>query len=837
MNETESLENILAQLTIEEKIHLTSGIDNWHTYPIPRLNLPKLRCTDGPNGVRGTKTFNGTSAACFPCGTGMASTFNKTLLYETGKLMAIEAKHKSAHIILGPTTNMLRGPLGGRGFESFGEDPYLSGIASCNIINGIQSENVAATIKHFVCNDLEHERKASDSILTERNLREIYLEPFRLAVKYSNPLCFMTSYTKVNGDRASQSKKLLEDILRKEWGWKGVIMSDWHGLYTSKTALENGLDLEMPGPTYYRSLKAVKHMVDSKELNIRHLDDRARNLLRLIKYGAASGIPENGPEDELNNTKSTSRLLRQIAAESIVLLKNDNILPLHKHEKIAVIGPNAKIAAFSGGGSAFLSPYYTTTPFDSIQAKLGYIPLYSVGAYGFQVLPSLASQMINPVTGNVGYNMKFYNEPIGTLNRGKFDELNLSLFYIFLQDYQHSSIVDDLYYVDIEGDFTAESSGLYTFGCTVLGTALLFVDGKLVVDNKTHQRKGTSFFNSGSEEKTNDVYLEAGKTYRVRIEFGSRPTFSAPDATVVDFGGGGGIYFGAAKKIDADKEIENAVVIAKSVDKVVLCIGLSHEWESEGSDRSDMDLPGRTNDLVRAILDANPKTVIVNQSGTPVEFPWLDKAKCLVQAWYGGNEGGNALADVLFGDINPSGRLSMTFPLTLQDNPTLLNFKTERGRVLYGEDIFMGYRYYEKVQKQVAFPFGFGLSYTDFEYTDGQVEVDEENDKLYVQVTIANIGDLDGAEVVQVYTSQKNPKTIHPIKELKGFAKVFIKAKKSSHVRLELSLKDSLSFFDEYFDKWNLENGKYDVMIAKSSDDVVITKEIEIVTSKLWTGL
>ncbi|CAH6722521.1 putative probable beta-glucosidase I [[Candida] jaroonii] len=833
-------EEILRQLTTEEKISLLCGYDNWHTYPIDRFDLPKVRFTDGPNGVRGTKAFNGSSAACFPCGTAMGSTFNKTLLIEAGQLMAIESKHKGAHVILGPTCNMQRGPLGGRGFESFSEDPYLSGLSSSSIIRGMQQENIAATIKHFVCNDLEHERKASDSILTERNLREIYLEPFRLAVKYSNPKCFMTSYTKVNGDRASQSKKLLKDILRDEWGWDGVVMSDWHGLYTAKTALENGLDLEMPGPTYYRQVKSIKHMVDSRELNVQDLDDRARNIINLIEYSKSAGIPEDKLEDELNNTEKTSETLRRIASESIVLLKNeDNILPLKREEKIAIIGPNAKICTFSGGGSAFLRPYYVTSPYESIVSKLSYVPDYSVGCYGFKTLPSLATQLINPVTGKKGYNMKFFLHPAeyGPVEtREQFDELNLDQFYIFLQDYRHPKIKNDLYFIDIEGIFVPDETGEYIFGCTVLGTALLYVDNKLLVDNKTHQKKGTSFFNSGSVEVSNTIYLEKDAKYKIRLEFGSRPTFSAPDATVVDFGGGGGINFGAIKKIDPDEEIEKAVKIAKNNDKVVLSIGLTHEWETEGSDRPNMELPLLTNKLVSSVLKANSNTVIVNQSGTPVEFPWLEDSKCLVQAWYGGNEAGNAIADVLFGDYNPSGRLPLTFPKKLKDNPTYLNFKTERGRVLYGEDIFMGYRYYEKMEKEVAFPFGHGLSYTSFEHNNLEISIDENKDLLKVNVDIKNVGNLDGSEVIQLYISHDSS-TIRPVKELKGYQKIHLLVGKSKNIEFTLSLKDSTSFFDECFDKWHMEEGDYKVLIGKSSENIQLVDIFTIKRSKLWLGL
>lgn len=289
--------------------------------------------------------------------------------------------------------------------------------------------------------------------------------------------------------------------------------------------------------------------------------------------------------------------------------------------------------------------------------------------------------------------------------------------------------------------------------------------------------------------------------------------------------------------IDAKEEITNAAELAKSVDKVVLSIGLSQEWESEGYDRKNMELPLKTNDLVEAVLEANPNTVVVNQSGTPVEFPWLDKSKCLVQAWYGGNESGNGIADVLFGDVNPSGKLSLTFPLKNIDNPAYLNFKTERGRVLYGEDIFMGYRYYEKLQRKVAFPFGYGLSYTTFDYSNLKIDVDEETDTITASVDVKNSGKIDGQETVQLYISHKDSKTIQTVKELKGFEKVAIKAGKSITVNFKLSLKDSASFFDEYFNEWSLEAGQYEVLIGKSSDDIEVIQPFEVKEAKLWSGL
>lgn len=396
------IEQVLSQLTLHEKISLLSGIDFWHTFPVRRLGIPSLRFSDGPNGVRGTKFFNGVPSACFPCGTALASTFDKQLLLDIGKLMGEEAIHKSAHVVLGPTTNMQRGPLGGRGFESFSEDPYLAGMASASIIKGIQDKKVAATIKHFVANDLEDQRNSSNSIITERALREIYLEPFRIAVKLSNPMAVMTGYNRLNGEHVSQSERLLQGILRDEWKWDGTIMSDWFGTYSTREALVNGLDIEMPGPTRFRNTDPVSYSVNTKELHSKVIDERARNVLKLIKYTKILNLPENGPESDLNNNPQTQKLLKGVAADSIVLLKNEDVLPLNKNSSVAVIGPNAKYAAYCGGGSAALRPYYSVTPFEGIAKKIETTPKYAQGAIGVKSLQGLAENLVNPITGKRG---------------------------------------------------------------------------------------------------------------------------------------------------------------------------------------------------------------------------------------------------------------------------------------------------------------------------------------------------------------------------------------------------------------------------------------------------
>ncbi|EMG49875.1 bglI Probable beta-glucosidase I [Candida maltosa Xu316] len=839
MSSTFDIDSVLSQLTLDEKIALVAGIDFWHTAPIPRLNIPSLRFSDGPNGVRGTRFFNSVPSACFPCGTALASTFDTELLNEAGQLMGQEAKFKSAHVLLGPTMNIQRGPLGGRGFESFSEDPYLTGKAATGIVTGIESQGVASTPKHFVCNDLEHERNSSDSTLTERALREIYLEPFRILLHDVDAKALMTSYNKVNGVHASQNEKLLKGVLRDEWNWDGTTMSDWFGTFNSYESLKNGLDIEMPGPSVFRTVGEVGHMVKTKELHVKHLDERVKSVLKLIKFAKDSGIPENGPESTDNNTPETRALLRKLAQDSIVLLKNDDdFLPLKKEatKSVAVIGPNAKIPAYCGGGSASLRAYYTTTPFDSISEKLSTPPKYTVGAYAHKYLPGLGQQVINPKTGKSGYSMKFYNEPSTASKRtliDEYDEIDGSSFH--LVDYYNDKVIDGLYYIDFLSEFTPTETAIYEFGLTVVGSAQLFVDGKLVVDNKTKQTKGDSFFNCGTIEERGQIELTKGKTYTITVEFGSAPTYTLGNSGAEYFGGG--INLGLAKVIDPEQEILNAVELAKSVDTVILSIGLNQEWESESYDRPHMRLEGYQNKLIEAVLAANPNTVIVNQSGTPVEFPWLDKAKALIHCWFGGNEAGNGIADVLFGDAVPSGKLSLTFPVKNEDNPTFLNFRTERGRVLYGEDIFVGYRYYEKLGREVAFPFGYGLSYTKFAIDDLKVDIDEKEENVKVSVVVKNTGSVEGAEVVQVYTGKEETDVIRPVKELKGFEKVKLQPGESKKVELVLPVKYSVSFFDEYANEWSVQSGDYKVYVGNSSDNTPLTDTFTVQKEYFWTGI
>ncbi|PYH99014.1 beta-glucosidase J [Aspergillus ellipticus CBS 707.79] len=833
------VEKTIEELTLGEKVALTAGVDFWHTAAVDRLNIPALRMSDGPNGVRGTRFFNGIPAACFPCATALGATWNTDLLHEVGQLMGEESIAKGSHIILGPTINIQRSPLGGRGFESFAEDGVLSGTLAGHFCKGVQEKGVAATLKHFVCNDQEHERMAVSSIVTMRALREIYLLPFQLAMRICPTACVMTAYNKVNDTHVSENKEILTDILRKEWKWDGLVMSDWFGTYSTSDAIAAGLDLEMPGKTRWRG-SALAHAVSSNKVPEFVLDDRVRNILNLINWVEPLGIPGNALEKALNRPQDQA-LLRRAAAESVVLMKNeDSLLPLNREKSTLVIGPNAKIAAYCGGGSASLDPYYTVSPFEGVTAKSKGDVHFSQGVYSHKELP-LLGPLLKTEDGQTGFRFRVYNEPPSEANRTLVDELHLIRSSGFLMDYVNPKIKSLTFYVDMEGYFTPEESGVYDFGVTVVGTGRLLIDGEVVVDNTKNQRQGSTFFGSATVEERGSKHLEAGKTYKVILEFGSAPTSDLDTRGIVIFGPGG-FRFGANRQVSQEDLIASAVTHASQADQVVIFAGLTSEWETEGYDREHMDLPPGSNEMISRVLDANPNTIVVIQSGTPVTMPWAHKTKALLHAWFGGNECGNGIADVLYGDVNPSAKLPVSFPVRLQDNPSYLNFRSERGRVLYGEDIYVGYRYYDKINLPPLFPFGHGLSYTTFSRSSLSLTTTPESltlsdgEPITASLTVKNTGSLPGAEIVQLWIVPPRTSVNRPLRELKGFTKVFLAPGEEKQVEVVVEKKLATSWWDEQRAKWASEKGVYEVLVTGTGGEE-LRSSFEVEKTRFWVGL
>ncbi|CAI7627936.1 unnamed protein product [Penicillium viridicatum] len=826
---------VLSEATVAEKVGLISGKDAWHTYDIPRLGVPSIRFNDGSNGAQGMAA--GVGSACLPCGTALGATWNQNLIWTAGSLIGLEVKAKGARVWLGPTVNIQRSPLGGRNFESFAEDPFLSGKIAGSYISGAQSTGIVSTLKHFVANDQEHERMAVDVRITDRALREIYLLPFQIALKEGKPGGIMASCNKVNGLHVSENPALLEDVLRREWGFKGIIMSDRFGTYSTVEAMNAGLDLEMPGPPRLRGILADL-AVSSHKVSHATLDARARNVLNLVQKCAK--IEDVSSVECIRDIAEDRSINRRLAGESIVLLKNDSrILPIpsDKVQEIALIGPNLKNIAYCGGGNAQVDPYYIVKNYRGIVDRLtrdgerkDLKINYEIGVHTSAFLPLLGSQVTSP-DGRVGeLRVRFFAEPPSNPNRKVVETVPIIDSIWELMGYSHRKLGPE-FWADVEGRFCADKTGDYEWGIACCGTASLFIDGTMIIDNTTIQQPGTSFFGRGSTEKKAVMHIEAGQNYEIKVQFGSFPTSKIYKAGVVADGAGAG-RIGVWPVSDPDKGIARAAALASKCKYTIVCVGLDEELESEGFDRPTMDLPEPTGRLIAAVLDANPDAIIVTQSGAPINMqPWVSRTTTLVHMWYGGNEMGNGLADVLFGDINPSGRLPLTFPNAIEDTPAFLNFESERGRTVYGEGVYVGYRYYEKLKRSVAFPFGYGLSYTEFELCELSVS------QKAVSLSVINTGLVRGATVVQVYISPSPTNTIsRPVKELKGFARVYLDPSELQEIDIELD-RLSTSFWDETLGCWVSEKGTYGVHVGHSSADIVLSGSFEVKETTTWTGL
>ncbi|KAF2435798.1 hypothetical protein EJ08DRAFT_289581 [Tothia fuscella] len=726
---------------------------------------------------------------------------------------------------------MHRSPLGGRNFESFSEDPFLTGKLAAAYIRGVQSERVAATLKHFIANEQETHRMTIDSIVEERPLREIYLKPFEIAVRECSPWAVMSSYNLINGIHADVNEFILKRILRDEWKYDGAVISDWTAL-TNASGIESiraGCDLEMPGPAKWRGSRALE-AVASGQISRKEIEKAAGNVLYLVDRTKGLDGPAETPE-RANENDEMNQLIRQAGVEGITLLKNErHVLPIEQAKRIAVIGPNAKRTIAGGGGSAKVNPYYTISPLDGIEAAFGGEVVYAQGCENPKWLP-LASKYCETASGEQGVIVEFYKgdrfkgNPISIQHKRTTD--------LYLWDSAPKNVLPD-YSFKVKTIIKPFTSGIHTLGFSSVGPGRLFVNGQLFIDNWNWTEEGEAMFDD-SEDVLRSTYLEAGVAVNILIESTSevRPVSKIP---LVGEHGYGGCRIGYQEEIKVDLQAQ-AVEAAKDADVAVVIIGLDNEWESEGYDRQHMDLPkdGSQNRLVSAVLAANPNTVVVNQSGSPVAMPWADEVPAILQAWYQGQEAGNALADVIFGKQSPSGKLPTTFPKRLEDNPTYHNWPGENLKVVYGEGIYIGYRHYERMKLDTLFPFGHGLTYTHFSYGEPRIsgKVLAESDTLIVTVTITNEGDVDAAEIVQMYIRDVKSRLPRPEKELQGFAKVHLRAGESREVDLEVS-KYSVGYYDTSLQAWIAEEGRFDILIGASSVDIRCSTSFDVKESFTW---
>lgn len=654
---SEDIKTLVSKMTLEEKAALVTGASNWTTTPVERLGIPEMVVSDGPHGVRRIEDVTAIAqkslpATCFPTASCTASTWNLDLIKQMGEALAEECIALNVDVLLGPGVNMKRSPLGGRNFEYFSEDPFLAGEMAVNFINGVQGKGVGTSLKHYAANNQEFQRFCISSEVDERTLREIYLVAFEKAVKETQPYTVMCSYNKVNGDYASENYHLLTEILKNEWGFEGLVVSDWGAVHDRVKALKAGLDWEMPGPQAQRTQKVIE-AVRSGELDEAVLDDSVRRILRIVYK--AKQTPKNGKFD----VDAHHELAHQIATEGMVLLKNNGLLPLKGHEHIAIIGRSAEAAHFQGGGSSHINPTKVAVPFNEVKAQAG-------------------------------------------------------------------------------------------------AAEITFAEG-YPTDNSFSQAM-----------------------------------------------------------------IDKSVSLAKSADVALLYIALPGFKESEGYDRADLDLTDQQVALIKAVSAIQPNTVVVLNNGAPVVMnDWIDGVAAVLEGWMMGQAGGVSIADVLFGRVNPSGKLAETFPAKLADTPAVINWPGGAGKVYYGEGLFIGYRYYDAKKMPVLFPFGYGLSYTTFAYSNAKVSKKsfKDTDGVTVSVDVTNTGKMAGKEIVQLYVHDQKSKLVRPEKELKGFAKVELQPGETKTVSIKLDFR-SFAYYHPSYSQWITEDGDFDLLIAASAADI-----------------
>ena len=683
------VKKLVNELTLEEKASLCSGADFWHTKAIDRLNIPAAMVSDGPHGIRKQESLadhmgvaESIKAIGFPTASAMACSFDRDLLHKVGDALGEECVAEDLAVLLGPGINMKRSPICGRNFEYYSEDPVVAGELGAAFVNGVQEHGVGTSLKHFAANNQEWRRMSISAEIDERTLREIYLAAFETVVKKAQPWTIMCSYNRINGVYSCENDWLLNKVLRDEWGFEGLVMTDWGAMDERVPSLKAGLDLEMPD-CHGETDKLIVKAVQSGELEESVLDTAVERILTMVdKYlTARKGIdpasmvhPLPSSVERGYDVAAHHALARTTAEQSAVLLKNEDILPLQKDKKIAFIGEFAKVPRIQGGGSSHINN-------TSVESAL-----------------------------------------------------------------------------DAAGDSVSYAQGFHI------------------------------------DEETTDETL-----------------------------------------------LQEAITLAKESDVAVIFAGLPDSFESEGFDRTHLNMPANQNELIARISEVQPNVVVVLHSGSPIAMPWLDKVAGVLQMYLAGQASGGAAVNLLFGDATPCGKLAETFPLHLEDNPSYLNFPGNREKVCYQEGVFIGYRYYDKKKMDVLFPFGYGLSYTDFTYSNmkvtvngknaADVDVIKETDEIVVSADITNTGNCDGAEIVQLYIKNPVVYEIRPEKELRDFAKVFLKAGETKTVTFTLNAR-AFSYYETRIHDWYAESGDYEILLASSSRDIRLQYTVSITGSK-----
>ena len=807
------IEELIGKMTIEEKIDFIGGYNDFHIRAVSRLGIPQINMADGPVGVR-----NYGPSTAYPASINLVASWDTTLAQRVGNSIGKESRARNNHIMLGPAMNIHRAPMNGRNFEYLGEDPYLAGSIASMYIKGMQQEGVMATAKHYMANFQEYDRHTVSSDMDERTLREIYLPAFQASVTDGHLAAIMTSYNLVNGIHASQHDYLINKILKDEWKFDGIVMSDWTSTYDGIAAANAGLDLEMPSGIFMCKdtlLPAIK----AGRVSEKTIDDKIRRILRQYER---FGYFENS--DISKGYVLDSAAVRQTAIDAarrgIVLLKNsENILPLQSAsiKRIALIGPNGYPAVTGGGGSAFLQPLHPLSLLEALQrvAPKNTIITFESGIYETELLPSEFFEQAKFYTssdGKITPGMKIvYFSDRWPEGKPDGEEHVSATSHIF--DNIPAGIAKNHFGAICSGLVHVDESGRYRFVISTDGSFRLFVNDSVISDSW------------GSPKETVHsamVSLEAGKEYRIVVH-------------AIQWHPNGILRIGYESEKTTKEKIAAKYMqtrrLAEQSDLVILSVGFNNETESEGADRT-FKLPEKQESLIREVLKATKNVVVVLNAGGNVDMNgWLPQTKALIHAWYPGQEGNLAVAEILFGITNPSGKLPVSFEKRWEDNATYKSYYDDDGdkHVMFSEGIFLGYRHFDKENIEPLFPFGFGLSYTTFEYSNIQIAKDQykSSEPVSITLTVKNTGMVDGAEVVELYVNDPVSSLPRPPKELKAFSKVYLKAGESKEVKFTLN-ENAFHFYNPEKKRWVVEPGDFNILIGSSSRDIRLQKKIQI---------
>jgi len=812
---TDPVESILGKMSPEEKIDYIGGT-GFAIRAVPSLQLPALEMSDGPLGVRSNSRLPST---VYAAGIGLAATWNRSLAGKVGGGIGRDARARGLHFMLGPGVNIYRSPRNGRNFEYFGEDPFLASAIAVGYITGMQAQGVSATIKHFLGNNSEFLRHDSDSVIDERTLREIYLPTFEAAVKQAHVGAIMDSYNFINGTHATQNGYFNIDIARKQWGFDGIMMSDWRSTYNGVDAANGGLDLEMPTGEFMNRKNLLPALQDGR-LTQQVIDEKIRHILQTAaKFGWL-----DRPQIDLGLSKydeANHDVALDAARESIVLLRNEHqLLPLDKHKikSIMVVGPNAYAAQPVAGGSGAAIPYSAVSVLDGVAHVLGNAAAvyYEPGIPSLQQLVSATDFVTEAAGGQPGLRLEtFDNDDLSGSPKSEQAVRRISntgFSWDSLSDWQDvAPLLASAPKVASRrwsGFYVAKDSGQYEVAVQGPGEHngfRVYIDDRLVFDHWELAK----------------AYLE-----QATLELASGPhKIVVEDVQRTPFGGRLRLAIANQKTLVSDA----AKRIAAKADAVVVAVGFSRDSEGEGADRT-FSLPIGQDELIHEMAVHNKSVIVSITSGGAVDTAsWIEQVPACLELWYPGEQGGTAFGEVLFGDVNPSGRLPITFEKRQEDNPAFSNYYPESGtrKVFYKEGIFVGYRGYEHNGTKPLFPFGFGLSYTKFSFSRLTINNGTMDGEFVVSFDISNAGSRDGAEVAQVYVADSGTSVSRPPKELKGFVKINLRSGETQRVKVELNPR-SFAFYDANAGVWRVPAGTYKVLVGQSSAQVELTGEVKI---------